>query len=305
MNLDQYEAWAAGGMLKQAEELELIGLARRQESELMDERDMSARLTTALEQSQAAYGKLALELAELQAKPLPNTPGDLRRYNRETGAPPITDAQVASAMGAIKRNSVDENKVIVDRRDLFEFIRLAWRAGQEHHGEMDEVDRLVKGGDYANNVITNWRTLRTAAPQQHAQAALSDEQRLKIENAAHVLYLSQDYSLAADLRAILAASHQPAAAPEDATDAMAMAVRHYDIFDVLPDTALRAVAKSIYRDMLSAAPAQPEIAREAARYRYLRDEHIGDDPESINLTPGPKSGLDSAVDAAIATGEKQ
>jgi hypothetical protein len=49
-----------------------------------------------------------------------------------------------------------------------------------------------------------------------------------------------------------------------------------------------------------AAPAVDAVDADGARYRYLRDEHIGDDPESINLPPGKKRGLDSAVDAAIA-----
>lgn len=34
------------------------------------------------------------------------------------------------------------------------------------------------------------------------------------------------------------------------------------------------------------------------RYVYLRDEHIGNDPESINLPHGDSPGLDSAVDKA-------
>ena len=51
---------------------------------------------------------------------------------------------------------------------------------------------------------------------------------------------------------------------------------------------------------LYAEPAAPAVDADGARYRYLRDEHIGDDPESINLPPARKSGLDAAVDAAIA-----
>lgn len=54
-----------------------------------------------------------------------------------------------------------------------------------------------------------------------------------------------------------------------------------------------------------AAPAAPAVDADGARYRYLRDEHIGDDPESINLPPGKKRGLDSAVDAAIAAQAKE
>lgn len=35
----------------------------------------------------------------------------------------------------------------------------------------------------------------------------------------------------------------------------------------------------------------------AARYVWLRDVHIGDDPEAINLAPAKKRGLDAAIDA--------
>lgn len=37
---------------------------------------------------------------------------------------------------------------------------------------------------------------------------------------------------------------------------------------------------------------------DAERYRWLRDHHIGDDAESINLLPAPNRGLDAAIDAA-------
>ncbi len=43
----------------------------------------------------------------------------------------------------------------------------------------------------------------------------------------------------------------------EATDEMAMAVRHYDVFDILPDAALKAVAKDIFKTMLAAAPQPP------------------------------------------------
>lgn len=39
------------------------------------------------------------------------------------------------------------------------------------------------------------------------------------------------------------------------------------------------------------------------RYLWLRDSHIGDDPESINLECGPNNGLNSAIDAAMSNKE--
>lgn len=38
----------------------------------------------------------------------------------------------------------------------------------------------------------------------------------------------------------------------------------------------------------------------STRYLWLRDSHIGDDPESINLECGPNNGLNSAIDAAMS-----
>jgi hypothetical protein len=59
--------------------------------------------------------------------------------------------------------------------------------------------------------------------------------------------------------------------------------------------------ESLTRGMkLYAAPQAQADARDAERYRYLRDEHIGDDPESISLKPARMPGLDASIDAAIA-----
>ena len=42
-----------------------------------------------------------------------------------------------------------------------------------------------------------------------------------------------------------------------------------------------------------------DVVLDAARYRWLRDERIGNCPESINLSHGRKPGLDAAIDAAM------
>ena len=57
-----------------------------------------------------------------------------------------------------------------------------------------------------------------------------------------------------------------------------------------------------WKAMASVAPVAgvPHIERDAARYRYLRDHHIGNDPELINLEPVVPRGMDAAIDAAIA-----
>lgn len=56
--------------------------------------------------------------------------------------------------------------------------------------------------------------------------------------------------------------------------------------------------------MLRQLLAEVDALREdAERYRWLRDEHIGDDPESINLDRAPgQRGLDAAIDAARKKG---
>lgn len=40
------------------------------------------------------------------------------------------------------------------------------------------------------------------------------------------------------------------------------------------------------------------------RYVWLRDNHIGDNPEAINLECGPWPGLNSAIDAAMGKGKQ-
>lgn len=45
------------------------------------------------------------------------------------------------------------------------------------------------------------------------------------------------------------------------------------------------------------------VRRDAWRYRWLRDHHIGDDPESINLECAGTPGLSAAIDAAAGNDE--
>lgn len=48
-----------------------------------------------------------------------------------------------------------------------------------------------------------------------------------------------------------------------------------------------------------------DVVRDAERYRWLRDEHIGNCPESINLSHGRKPGLDEAIDAAMLAAKER
>ncbi|WP_411887405.1 hypothetical protein [Hydrocarboniphaga effusa] len=54
-------------------------------------------------------------------------------------------------------------------------------------------------------------------------------------------------------------------------------------------------------DLLREQQAEIErLRKDAERYWYLRDVHIGNDPESINLAPANEKGLDAAIDRARA-----
>ena len=45
--------------------------------------------------------------------------------------------------------------------------------------------------------------------------------------------------------------------------------------------------------------------RDAERYRWLRDEWLGNEPEAINMERGKgQRGLDAAIDAAIAAAKE-
>lgn len=44
--------------------------------------------------------------------------------------------------------------------------------------------------------------------------------------------------------------------------------------------------------------------RDAGRYRWLRDHHVGDDPASINLDCASEPGLSAAIDAAMSKAER-
>lgn len=63
----------------------------------------------------------------------------------------------------------------------------------------------------------------------------------------------------------------------------------------------RVEIEALQSDLEMARQAPLYSARmDAQRYRWLRDTHIGDDPESINLEPANKPGLNAAIDAAMS-----
>ena len=56
------------------------------------------------------------------------------------------------------------------------------------------------------------------------------------------------------------------------------------------------VAKKMERLREAKPEAQHPDTQDAERYRWLRDEHIGDDPGAISLRSGKTRGLDAAID---------
>lgn len=66
------------------------------------------------------------------------------------------------------------------------------------------------------------------------------------------------------------------------------------------------VARQGRGDFTHPAPSAPgDVVRDAERYRWLRDERIGNCPESINLSHGRKPGLDAAIDAAMLAAKEK
>lgn len=64
------------------------------------------------------------------------------------------------------------NEVIVDRRDLYDFLRAAWRDGQDHGGKTSESERWDLASQHAAEIIEGWKTLR---PALSGQAAIKDQ----------------------------------------------------------------------------------------------------------------------------------
>lgn len=80
-----------------------------------------------------------------------------------TAAPDLRQTLAEKQAGAGADDSALRNEgydVICDRRDLFDFLRAAWRDGQDHRGEMDERERWGKATDHATKAIQGWATLR-------------------------------------------------------------------------------------------------------------------------------------------------
>lgn len=125
---------------------------------------------------------------------------------------PVPAAGVQGTTASEYRN--EGYDVVCDRRDLFDFLRAAWREGQEHGGEMDESERWSKATDHAAKAINGWATLlhvpqsATAQPDSGRDAAL-DLSGLTQYGAAYLKVFRDDamYFKADDVRALALAAH--------------------------------------------------------------------------------------------------
>lgn len=94
----------------------------------------------------------------------------LRAYARDVaGTHPLLAADLHAQFGG------EEHDVTVDRRDLFDFLRAAWRDGQNHQGEMDERERWNKATDHATAAMRSWTTLEHAGAYARAWQVLGND----------------------------------------------------------------------------------------------------------------------------------
>lgn len=98
-------------------------------------------------------------------------------------------APVAMPAASVQPDTATEYRnegfdVVCDRRDLFDFLRAAWREGQDHGGEMDEAERWAKATDHATKAIKGWATLlpapqlASAQPDSGRDAALEEAAKI-------------------------------------------------------------------------------------------------------------------------------
>jgi hypothetical protein len=117
----------------------------------------------------------------------------------------------------------EDYDVICDRRDLFDFLRAAWREGQSASGEMDERERWDSATDHATKAIHGWATLehlehRLAASPQPAPGPILSEPLLEAayQYSTGQKLRPQDKKLAFDFARHVAALAAPATVDRNA-----------------------------------------------------------------------------------------
>ncbi|HIC7209370.1 hypothetical protein [Burkholderia stabilis] len=82
-------------------------------------------------------------------------------------------ARAASANETVAEEADEPYLVMLDVRDLFAYLRAAWREGQHYDREdmPDQADSWSAASDYANKTIERWTSMRPVAARSPAMAA--------------------------------------------------------------------------------------------------------------------------------------
>ncbi|WP_155634594.1 hypothetical protein [Burkholderia anthina] len=176
--------------------------------------------------------------------------------------------------------------VMLDVRDLFAYLRAAWREGQHYDREdiPDQADSWSAASDYANKTIERWTSMHPVTVRSPAMAAEAVPRK-----AGYVIV------------------------PVEPTDEMVTAGIAKGDSDFYGDALVRAEVRSDYQAMLAAAPhpakadALPEIDPPQAggnkdRLPALARTREGGNLYSLGYNRGLKKGRDEAAQADARVG---
>jgi hypothetical protein len=159
-------------------------------------------------------------------------------------------APVQAEQAQAEPSDDDKYAVIVDRHDLFDYLRAAWREGSSV-GWTDTAESWHKATDYAEGAIKGWGTMR-ALP---AQAEQVEAVRAALKPFADLAELFDDGKRASNM-------------PNAGTIcAWARRDQEYE----LTVEHLRAARDALATKEAAAVEAPSDTERDAARYRWLRD----------------------------------
>jgi hypothetical protein len=102
--------------------------------------------------------------------------------------------------------------VVCDRRDLFDFLRAAWREGQGRGGEMSEQERWSLATDHATKAIKGWATLRHI-PQPSDNMQQASTARATIKESLQVAASATDAAIISKFESHINADHFPSTEP--------------------------------------------------------------------------------------------
>lgn len=138
----------------------------------------------------AKDSKMLFEVRDLISTltdPKANCPGRTEEARRLL---PLLDAYLHQPVAALPVPAVPDATalrnegydVICDRRDLFDFLRAAWRDGRVHQGEMGNRERWDIATQHATKTIQGWATLRHVAAAPAAPSVSADARAAAFED---------------------------------------------------------------------------------------------------------------------------